>query len=167
MLPSLSKCFDCIQEVILGLLVSIDDGLLRISRKLCILDDELMQVISQKVGTGISSMAIKHSEKAALWPIGNVFLGRWLHDVEYYAHSIFVVVSYDALISICRIPHNMPVFADTAFSWLPHWEVDSYWVWRWPVTEEKFFNVKGLVVRVIGDHVRLRGSRSVIASWPI
>jgi hypothetical protein len=99
-LPSLRKRLHSIKEVDFCLFVAVDDGLSWVSRKLSILDDELMQIISQEVSARISSVAIKYTKEAALWPVLNVFLGRRLHDIEHDADSVLVVVSDDSLVRI-------------------------------------------------------------------
>ena len=90
-----------------------------------------MEIVSQKVSTGVSSVPIKHSEEAALRPVGHVFFGGWLHDVEDYAHSVFIIVSDDALVSIGGIPHDVTIFANTALSGLPARQIESLGVGWW------------------------------------
>ena len=74
MLTALGECFHRVQEIILSFLVTIYDGLSWVLRECRILDYELMEIVSQKVGTGIASMAIKDAEEAALWPIVDILL---------------------------------------------------------------------------------------------
>ena len=51
-----------------------------------------------------SSVTIKYSKKADLGPLSlEVILVLRLHDVEDDADSVFVIVSYDALIRICSV----------------------------------------------------------------
>lgn len=64
-------------------------------------------------------MAIEHSEKAALGPILNILFRRWLHYIQNYADSIFVVVSDDALIGVGGVAHDESILSHAAFSWLP------------------------------------------------
>ena len=64
-------------------------------------------------------MAIKHSEEAAFGPIINIFFRRWLHYIQHYTYSIFVVVSDDALISVGGVAHNEPILPHATFGWLP------------------------------------------------
>jgi hypothetical protein len=50
-------------------------------------------------------MTIKYTEESALGPVV-ALLGRWLHYIKYYGDSVFIVVSDDALIGVCRIAGN-------------------------------------------------------------
>ena len=141
MLPSLRKRLHSIKEVDFCLFVAVDDGLSWVSRKLSILDDELMQIISQEVSARISSMAIKYTKEAALWPVLNVFLGRRLHDIEHDADSVLVVVSDDSLVRIGSVPNYAAIFSDTAFSGLPAGKIQGCRVRRWSVAEQKRLNI--------------------------
>merc|ERR1712166_813963 len=109
MLPSLRKRLHGIKEVHLCLFVAVDDGLSWVCRKLSILDDELMQIISQEISARISSMPIKYTKEAALWPVLNVFLGWRLHNIEHDADSVLVVVSDDSLVCIGSVPNYATV----------------------------------------------------------
>ena len=141
MLPSLCKRLHSIKEVDFCLLVAVDDSLSWVCRKLGILDDELMQIISQEVSARISSMAIKDTEEAALWPVLYVFLGWRLHDIEHDADSVLVVVSDDSLVRIGSVPNYATIFSDTAFSGLPAGKIQGCRVWRWSVAEQKRLNI--------------------------
>ena len=120
MLSSLCECFYCVKEIALCLLVTIDDGLLWILWKCRILDDELVQVVSQKISASISSMAIKDSEETALGPVGDILLSWRLHDVQNDTNPILIIVSDDSLVGICSIPHDVSILSHTALCWLPH-----------------------------------------------
>ena len=50
-------------------------------------------------------MTIKYTEESALGPVV-ALLGRWLHYVQDYGDSVFIVVSNDALIGVSRIARN-------------------------------------------------------------
>ena len=121
MLSALGKCFYCVKEIALSFLVTVYNGLLRVIWKCCILNDELMQIVSQKVRTSISSMAIKYSEEAAFGPISNILLCWWLHNIEDNTDPILIIVSDNSLIGIGSIAHDVSIFADTALGWFPHW----------------------------------------------
>jgi hypothetical protein len=47
-------------------------------------------------------MTIKYTEESALGPVV-ALLGWWLHYVQDYRDSVFIVVSDDALIGVSRI----------------------------------------------------------------
>lgn len=148
MLPSLRKRLHSIKEVDFCLFVAVDDGLSWVSRKLSILDNELMQIISQEVSACISSMSIKYTKEATLWPVLNVFLGRRLHDIEHDADSVLVVVSDDSLVRIGSVPNYAPIFSNTAFGGLPARKIQGCRVWRWPVAEQKCLNIQLLLLRL-------------------
>ena len=78
-----------------------------------------MEIISQKVGTSITTMSIKDTKETAFGPILNFFLSWWLHNVEYNTNSIFIIISYYTLVSIGSIPHNNSIFSYTTLRWLP------------------------------------------------
>ncbi len=65
-----------------------------------------MEVISQEICTGYSTMAIVDPEEGALGPI--FFLAVcWFHDVEDDWNSIFIIISNYPLVSICSVSlHN-------------------------------------------------------------
>jgi len=49
-------------------------------------------------------MPIKHTEEADLWPLNvNIGFVLGLKNVENDAHSVFIVVSYDALVGVGSI----------------------------------------------------------------
>lgn len=135
MLSTLGKGFHCVKEITLCFLVTVYNGLLWVIWKCCILNDELMQVVSQKIRTSITSMTIKYSEKAALRPIYYILLGWWLHDIEDNTDPILIIVSDNSLIGVCSIAHYVSIFAHTALGWLPHWKVESTWIWGWTISE--------------------------------
>lgn len=64
-------------------------------------------------------MAIKDSEETALGPVNHIFLGRRLHNVQYYADSILIVVANDPLVGVSGISHNVPVLPDATLGGLP------------------------------------------------
>ena len=82
-----------------------------------------MQVISQEVGAGISTVAIEYTKETALRPVFDILFGWRLHDIQYNTDSVLIVVSDDALVCVCSIAHYDPVFPNAAFCWLPTREV--------------------------------------------
>lgn len=140
-MPSLSECFNGVQEVVLSLLVSIYDCLPGILRKLCVLDDELVQVVAQKVGAGVSSVAIEDAEEAALWPMLDVLLGGRLHYVEHNTYAILVVVSDDTLVRVGRVAHDETILSDTAFGGLPTRQIQGARIGRWTIAEQELLYV--------------------------
>lgn len=118
-MPTLSKCFNCVKEIVLRLLVPIDYGLPRILRKLHIFDYELMQIIPKEVCAGVATMTIENAKEAALRPVFYVLLGRWLHDVQHNADTVLVVVPNDSLICVGSVAHDEAILAHTALGRLP------------------------------------------------
>jgi len=100
-----------------------------------------MQIVTKEVGASVSSMAIKHPEEAALGPIINIFFRRWLHYIQNYAYSVFVVVSDDTLISVGSVAHDESILSHAAFSWLPARQVQSCWVRRSAVAKQELLDI--------------------------
>lgn len=117
--PALGECFDGVEEIVLRLLVAIDYCLPRILWELGILNNELVQVVTQKVCASVSAVAVEDAKEAALWPIFDVLLRRRLHDVEDDTHAVLVVVPDDALVCVGRVAHDESVLAYAALGRLP------------------------------------------------
>ena len=80
-------------------------------REVFVLHDEIVQVVSQVIGTGGASMAVENAEKADLGPLDvEVLLALWLEDVEDDGDTVFIVVSDDSLVCIGRIAFNNAAF---------------------------------------------------------
>ena len=90
-----------------------------ILRENLVFDDELMQVVSQKVSTSVTTMSIKNSEEATLRPICYIFFCWRLHDVKNDTYSVFVIVTDYPLISVRSITHYMTVFPHATFGRFP------------------------------------------------
>lgn len=133
----LSKGIDRIKEVVLSLLVAIDDGLPWVGRELSIFDDELMQVVSEEVGTGVSTVAVENSEETALRPLLYVLLVRRLHDVEHDTDSVLVVVSDDALVRVGCVAHYEAILTNRALGGLPTRQVESSRIGRSTVPQKE------------------------------
>ena len=82
-----------------------------------------MEVVSQEVCTSIASMAVEHSEKAALGPVLDVLLRGRLHDVQYDTHSVLVVVSDDTLVGVRSVTDDVAVLPHATLSGLPAGEI--------------------------------------------
>lgn len=108
-----------VEEVGLRFLVTVYDGLTRVIRELAVFDDELMQVVSEEVGAGVATVAVKDPEEAAFGPFFDVLLDRRLHDVQDDTDAVLVVVANDALVGVSRIAHDETIFAYAALRWLP------------------------------------------------
>ena len=58
-----------------------------------------MQLISKKISTSCASMTVIDSKEWASWPILDL-LKLWFYDVQNNGYSIFIVISYDTLMSV-------------------------------------------------------------------
>lgn len=75
--------FNQIDKAALALYETSDDGFLRELGEVFVLHDEVVEVVTQVVGTGSSSVAIKDTEEADLRPLNvKVLLALGLEDVE-------------------------------------------------------------------------------------
>lgn len=144
-LPSLSKCLDCIEEVSFCFLVTVNNGLFWILRKDLVFNYELMQVVSEEVSTSVTSMTIENTKEAAFGPVYNIFFGGWLHDIQNYTDSILVVISNDSLISVSCISHNVTIFAYTTFRWLPARQIQNCRIRRSTSSKQQLFNIQWLI----------------------
>ena len=89
------------QKELLSLLEAILDRLYRLLGKELVLDDELVQIVTQEIGTNVAPMAVIDAEKGAFWPLGTAILLRFgFHDVEDDSDAVLVVVAHDALVRI-------------------------------------------------------------------
>ena len=117
-------------EALLALLETFGNGFLRELGELIVLDDKVVQVVSQVVGAVAASVAIEHPEEADLRPLhpgGQLFVAR-LQNVQNYAYSVFVVVADDALVRICCIRLYVAAFLLAGLRWLMVFQVNRFWV---------------------------------------
>ena len=138
----LRECINSVQEIGLSFLVSVDDSLAWVSRELRVLDNELMQVVTEEVGACVAAMAVEHTKEAALGPVLDVLLVRRLHNVQHDADAVFVVVADDALVSVGRVTHNQTILSHTTLGRLPAGKVEQGRVWRLLVAEQQFLNLR-------------------------
>ena len=68
-------------------------------------------------------MSIKDSKEAAFGPIFNVLFGRRLHNIQNDADSVFIIVSYYALVCVGRITYDASILSNTALGGLPTWKI--------------------------------------------
>lgn len=155
MLSTLSECFNGIQKVCLCFFVTINNGLSWILGEHLIFNDELMKIVPQKVCTCVSTMSIEHTEETTFWPIFNIFLGWRLHYIQHNTNPVFIIISNDALISICCISHYNTVLPNTAFCWFPAWQIKGSWVGWWSISKEEFLDIKWFIWRLYRTLIRL------------
>ena len=75
-----------------------------------ILYNELMQVVSEEIGTYRTAMPVVNSKEGALWPLLTfVILGFRFHNIQNYCNAILIIVADDTLIRICAISCNQTI----------------------------------------------------------
>ena len=75
-------------------------------------NDKLVKLITEEISTARSSMTIIDSEEGALWPLFILRAIGWLHYVEDYGDSIFIVSPDDSLMCIHSIASNAAMPSD-------------------------------------------------------
>lgn len=73
-----------------------------IVREVRVLDDELVQLISEIVRTGCPTMPIIDSEEGATWPVWGV-LEFGFDDIQDDRDTVLVIVPDNPLMSVCCI----------------------------------------------------------------
>jgi hypothetical protein len=119
-----------------------------------------MQIISQIVCTGRSSMTIKYTEKTDLWPLRircYLFSFRF-QNIQDNWNSIFVVFSDDTLVCIGSIRFYMTTFLLASFGRLVIFKEYCFWIYVRRVAEKKSLNFYELDVRVDFFRARVRFS---------
>jgi uncharacterized membrane protein YhaH (DUF805 family) len=82
-----------------------------IVRELGISNNKLVKIVTEEVGTGVTSMTVENAEEGTFWPV-IAFLVRRFHNVQNDGYSILIVVSDDALVSVCCISRDDAILAD-------------------------------------------------------
>ena len=77
-----------------------------------------MQLVSQVLSTFIPAMTIVNAEKAAIWPVLNVFFIFRAHYVEDNAHPVFVVMADQPGMRVGRVTVNTVVLVLAVLSWV-------------------------------------------------
>lgn len=90
-------------EVALAVLKPLDQGLAGVSGEVFALNHIVVQVVSQVFCAHMPTMSVKDPKEADLRPLALPSLGLGLEYVQDYADSVFIVLSNDPLVSICRI----------------------------------------------------------------
>jgi hypothetical protein len=85
--------------------------LTRIVGELGISNDKLVKVVTEEVGTRVTSMTVENAEEGTFWPV-IAFLARRFHNVQNDGYSILIVVSDDALVCVCCIARDDAILAD-------------------------------------------------------
>lgn len=74
---------DKIDKASLTLFETADNGFLRELWEIFVLDDEIMKIVSEVIGTGSPTVAVEHAKETDLGPLNiQVLLAFGLQDVE-------------------------------------------------------------------------------------
>ena len=83
-------------------------------------------------------MSVKNSEETDLRPFYvQMGLAFWFEDVKNYRHSIFVVLSNNALVCVSSIRFDHTTLLLRRFSWLVILQQQRFWVQHWRVFPEQ------------------------------
>jgi len=139
------------QEVALALSETFSDCLHGVLRKLLILNDEIVQIVSKIVSAGGAAVAVEYSEEANLRPLDiEVLLVLWLQDIQNDRHAVLVVVSDDSLVRVRRIGLDDATLLGTCLRWLVILQLNCLRVQRSRVlTKEQRLHLHELYVRVL------------------
>ena len=92
-------------------------GKFRILWKILIFDNKLVQLISKIICTLRTPMSIIHTKERTPRPVCCLFK-LWLDDIQNNRYTIFIIVSYNALMSIRSIRYNDAIFLAGKLGWL-------------------------------------------------
>ena len=81
-----------------------------------------MKVISKKICTVWSTMAVINTKERTFWPILNMCFVLWLHYVENNWNSVLIIISYNSLICICSIRFYDSISFNGSFSGIVVWK---------------------------------------------
>ena len=100
-----------VDKAALAVFESTNYGFLGEFGEIFVLNNEVVQVVAQVVGTGRTAVAIKDTEEADLGPLDvKVLLALWLENVQNDRDSVLIVVSNDTLVSIGSVGLNHSTF---------------------------------------------------------
>jgi hypothetical protein len=80
-----------------------------------VLNDKLMQVISQIVRATAPPVAVVHSEEGTHGPLLVLGSIRGPHDVEHYGYPVLIVRANEPLVGVHRIGSDLAMSPDRAF----------------------------------------------------
>ena len=99
--------FDQINETALAFLKTSNDRLLRKLGEIVVLDDEVVQVVSQVVGACSSPMPIEHAKETDLGPLYiQVLFALRFENVEDDGDAVLIVIAYNALVGVGGVGFN-------------------------------------------------------------
>jgi hypothetical protein len=102
-----------LQESLLGLLESPENSLLGIVGEAVLLDNEVVQLVSEVLCTGVAAMAIVDSEETTFGPDLLLAVGRFV-DVEDDADPVFIVIPDQTLVGDGCVPSHDSISLDGA-----------------------------------------------------
>ena len=100
--------FSGCEKISIGFSKTFKNSLSDVSGEAALANHVVMQVISQKVSTPVAAMPVIDCEEMAFGPGGRrvVF---WLHDIQDYGNSVFIVIPNSTLVGIGGVALDMPV----------------------------------------------------------
>ena len=85
-------------------------------------------------------MTVEYAKESTFRPIVT-FFARRLHNVKNYGDSIFIIVSYYTLVSICSISRYNSIFSYRALCLFKVWQNHCIWVWVRGISEKQSVNI--------------------------
>ena len=79
-----------------------------------------MEIITQEIRTSVTTMPVEDGKEGAFGPSVTLFLRRLLH-IQHYRHSIFIVVTHDALVGVGRVSLDNSILLDRVLGRLEVW----------------------------------------------
>ena len=118
-LGSLLGHLDEADEAALALLEASNDRLLRELGEVLVLDDKIVQVVSEVVSAGSSTVTVKHSEEADLRPLDiRVLLALGFQDVQDDGYPVLVIVTNYTLVRVGGVGLDRPTLLLRGLRWL-------------------------------------------------
>ncbi len=113
LVPSLAH----VNEVVFRLFEALHYGLLWVPWETVLLYHEMVQIVPQVLGAGMTTMAVIDTEKGTLGPV-LIFSVIWFDYVKNDGDSVLVVGSHKALVSVGSVCSHDAVSLETAFGGL-------------------------------------------------
>jgi len=90
---------------------------LRISWKVIVSYNELVQLVPEEISTSSTTMTIINSKEGASWPFVNLLEFRF-DNIQDNRNSIFIIVPYNTLMSICCIAADDSILLACKLGWM-------------------------------------------------
>ena len=151
-LRSYLSSFDQVHKVSLTLLKSTSDGFLWELREILILNDKIVQVVSQVVSACCTTMAIKDAKEADLGPLNiQILFALRLQNVENNGDSVLIIITNDTLISIGSVRFDNATLFLAGLRRLVIFQKESLRVeYGWIFSEKERLDLYKLNIRILG-----------------